>query len=243
MWQIVEDMKQFVFMLFWEKISAKRRARPDHGIGALVQFGTKNYIDYGLSPEEQRLYAYYENRPGRALVLGCSAGRECVYLAKKGWQVEGIDYIEDLIEIGKVYAAERSLNIKYRVRDVCEIDKDPLLTNNYDLILLSILPLIVGRNKRGRILRTLSEHLAENGRILIYFQGMESYKRINNTLINILLRWLKKDYEKGDYYAFGRIMHVFTEEELKGELKKHGLEVEAIASGNVYRCALVKKMA
>ena len=32
--------------------------------------------------------------PRQAVDLGCGTGRDCVYLAGRGWQVLGVDYLE-----------------------------------------------------------------------------------------------------------------------------------------------------
>lgn len=35
--------------------------------------------------------------PGRALDLGCGTGRACVYLAARGWSVDGVDFVPEAI--------------------------------------------------------------------------------------------------------------------------------------------------
>lgn len=43
-------------------------------------------------------------RPGRALDLGCGGGRDAVFLAAAGWQVEAVDILPDALEIGRELA-------------------------------------------------------------------------------------------------------------------------------------------
>ena len=35
--------------------------------------------------------------PGRALDLGCGLARSCIYLAQRGWQCEGVDFVPEAI--------------------------------------------------------------------------------------------------------------------------------------------------
>jgi ubiquinone/menaquinone biosynthesis C-methylase UbiE len=64
-------------------------------------------------------------RPGeRALDLGCGTGRVAELMAASGATVVGIDLAPGLIETAKERAAERGLEIDYRVGD-CERLEDP----------------------------------------------------------------------------------------------------------------------
>lgn len=71
-------------------------------------------------------------RPGeRALDLGCGTGRVAELMAPSGADVVGIDLAPGLIETAKARAAERGLDIDYRVGD-CEQLEDP--DSSYDAV-------------------------------------------------------------------------------------------------------------
>jgi SAM-dependent methyltransferase len=44
--------------------------------------------------------------PGRALDLGCGYGRTAIYLAQRGWQVDGVDFVPQAIAEARVRAEE-----------------------------------------------------------------------------------------------------------------------------------------
>lgn len=52
--------------------------------------------DDELPPPEVRDLAH-DLAPGRAIDLGCGFGRAAIYLARYGWQVDGVDFIETAI--------------------------------------------------------------------------------------------------------------------------------------------------
>jgi len=60
--------------------------------------------------------------PGRALDLGCGTGTSARYLAARGWQVTGIDFIPAAIHRARKLAREAHLSIDFRVGDVTRLD-------------------------------------------------------------------------------------------------------------------------
>lgn len=47
---------------------------------------------------------------GRALDLGCGFGRAAIYLAQLGWQVDGVDFVDQAIQVAKVRAAQAGVS-------------------------------------------------------------------------------------------------------------------------------------
>jgi SAM-dependent methyltransferase len=60
--------------------------------------------DTGITPPEVVEFAN-KNPPGRSLDLGCGTGTNVIFLAKLGWQAEGVDYIPSVIRKAKRKAA------------------------------------------------------------------------------------------------------------------------------------------
>lgn len=81
----------------------------------------------GLTPWERRdleqtwtrILASLENQaPGRALDIGCGSGRDAVYLAKRGWQVTGIDFAPEGLEKARQRAADQQADVEWIQADV-----------------------------------------------------------------------------------------------------------------------------
>ncbi len=87
--------------------------------------------DTGVSPPE--LLAHLEVHPvGRALDLGCGTGTNAITLAKRGWQVTGVDFAPRAIRIARRKAKKERLVVDFRVADVTQLNS---LSQTYDLIL------------------------------------------------------------------------------------------------------------
>lgn len=68
---------------------------------------------------------------GRALVLACGAGRNALYLASEGFEVDAVDISAVAIEMAEAEAVARGLDLGWQVADVGDVD---LGRGRYDLI-------------------------------------------------------------------------------------------------------------
>jgi SAM-dependent methyltransferase len=70
--------------------------------------------------------------PGRALDLGSGYGRSAIYLARLGWQVDGVDFVPRAVEEARSRAREAGTDsrVQFHVGDVTKLD---FLQGLYDL--------------------------------------------------------------------------------------------------------------
>ena len=86
---------------------------------AAYLFGFKPW-DSGVPPPE--LVTFVENNPaGRSLDLGCGTGTNTIYLAQKGWDATGIDFVPRAIDNAKKKAAAAGVSPKLMLGDVTRL--------------------------------------------------------------------------------------------------------------------------
>src|SRR3954452_15900084 len=59
---------------------------------------------------------------GPLLDAGCGTGDAALFFAERGLEVTGIDYLEEAIQRARTKAAERGLNVTFRVQNALELE-------------------------------------------------------------------------------------------------------------------------
>jgi cyclopropane fatty-acyl-phospholipid synthase-like methyltransferase len=85
-------------------------------------FGFKPW-DSGVPPPE--LVSVVEGMdslaPGKALDLGCGTGTNCIYLAQRGWEAMGVDFVPRAISAARRKAAAARVSPRFVVGDVTRL--------------------------------------------------------------------------------------------------------------------------
>lgn len=81
------------------------------------RFSGEDYI-YGKQPNEFFRLQLDKLQHGRLLLAGEGEGRNAVYAASKGWQVDAFDYSEKAREKALKLAEEQNVKISYTVQDL-----------------------------------------------------------------------------------------------------------------------------
>jgi SAM-dependent methyltransferase len=68
--------------------------------------------------------------PGSALDLGCGYGRATIYLARLGWQVDGIDFIPDAVAVAAKRTREAGVSARFHIASILDLG---FLSGTYDL--------------------------------------------------------------------------------------------------------------
>jgi SAM-dependent methyltransferase len=112
-----------------------------------------------------------ETNIGRALDIGCGAGRDSVYLATKGWQVDAVDYLPDALSKVITLAKRNHVAVNCHLIDL-EKSPDTLKHLDYQYQLI-----IVSRYLHRPLLPILKKMIASEGYIVYqtFMRGCEAF--------------------------------------------------------------------
>ena len=113
---------------------------------------------YSLRPGPSALLENWVGRipPGRALDVACGAGRNALYLAAQGFQVDAVDISAEGLQRARASAQHAGLCINWMERD---LDEPLRLEHRYQLILIV-------RYVNLPLVRRLAGHLAPGGYLI-----------------------------------------------------------------------------
>jgi SAM-dependent methyltransferase len=83
---------------------------------------------------DENLVSYHNNgllTSGKVLELGCGPGRNAIYLARQGWEVDAVDVSDTSLQWAKERAAESNASIHFIHKNIFDLDIEE---GEYDLI-------------------------------------------------------------------------------------------------------------
>jgi SAM-dependent methyltransferase len=208
--------------------------------------GLVKHSEIGLHPHEEALLDKFAPRAGVALVLGCGAGREAIALAKRGWQVVGVDFVQALIDAARARAVQAGVHVDWRCQDIA---RDLVVDRAFDVVCFFglVYHLIPDRRRRVRLLTVCRQHLTRAGICLLPFaEPLAASDRVRRAhRWRRRLAWLVRgnlDCELGDRWQGGHLFfHSFTtREELIDEIAVAGFQVELHGDGTQPPVAILR---
>ena len=121
-----------------------------------------------MSPPSEFIQSWIDRCPrGRALDVACGRGRNALYLAASGYEVDAVDISTEALSSARRFAQRSGLKLKWIVHD---LDEPFCPDSSYDLIVmvhyvnLPLLALLSGLLKPGGIL-LCEQHLATDAEV------------------------------------------------------------------------------
>jgi 2-polyprenyl-3-methyl-5-hydroxy-6-metoxy-1,4-benzoquinol methylase len=159
----------------------------------------KEKFMWGIEPSNVAIKCekiFKENNVKDVLVMGIGYGRNGKYFSENNYNVDGIEYSEEAIKLGKMYCPKINF-INDSVLDI-KLDK------KYDALFCYSILHLFQMNDRKILLKNCIRHCRENGIIII------SCCSIRDKTFGVGNKIEENTYE----IKQGKILHFFTEEEI-----------------------------
>jgi SAM-dependent methyltransferase len=179
----------------------------------------------GLTLLEEVLLARHPMAAGKALVLGCGPGRECLVLARRGFEVTGLDRDDGMLARARTLAREAGLSIRYLAAEATDFEVGG---GPFDVVVIfsGLYNMVLPRARRVRMLAACARHLRPGGRVLVTFlsayvpPGAPPAARGKR-----FLETVNPDHELGDIYLVNEAVHIFPQaDDVAEEARLAGLE-------------------
>lgn len=175
------------------------------------QYQQKKFY-WGLKPESGLKEAIKYARKGKALDIGAGEGRNSIFLAKNGFDVEAIDKTKEGLEKCKNFARKYHLSIKTKMID---IKRFKFKKNQYSLILSIAVLDFLRLSETKKIIKTIHYALVSRGTfyLLVFSTKDPAYKKCRNQKL--------KTIEKNTFFLpkIKTFRHFFQKRELLNLLK------------------------
>lgn len=189
------------------------------------QYRADEYNRRGLWSWEDRLVSRYFGSCKRVLVVGAGGGREVLALARRGYEVHGVECNADLVRAANLLLEREALLlpcVRFAPPDTC-----PDVGAGYDGLIIGwgAYMLIQGRARRVALLRSMRGHVEPGAPLIVsFFFRSPAARRFHVTaVIGNTLRWLlrRERVELGDALE-PEYVHYFTKDQVAAELEEGG---------------------
>lgn len=110
--------------------------------------------------------------PGKALDLAAGVGRNAAWLARRGWDVDAVDFSEVAVEKGRMLTSRHDLPVSWYCEDLTQYQPSP---QSYDLVTIfylqlpwdemrQVVSMAAGAVKPGGVLLVVGHDLSNLGR-------------------------------------------------------------------------------
>jgi SAM-dependent methyltransferase len=186
----------------------------------------------GLFSWEKQFYSPFLAAGRRVLLVGCGSGRDLIPLLEQGCRAEGLEAVAACADLARARVAAHGLAAPVYTADIATAT----LTGHYDVVIFSWLcySYIPQRARRLGVLRTVGEHLAPEGRVLIsYVLAHPAPRRAPWRLARLTAQLSRTDWrpEYGDVFIARpdtgciHFEHQFAPAEIEAEGRAAGLAV------------------
>ncbi len=209
---------------------------------SLEKYRNLNYNKSGLWDWEEKALKSHFQKCKSILVGACGGGREILALSAMGFQVDGFECVDKLVQHSKEALKSEGINSQVYLSSP---NQAPSELGKYDGLILGwgAYMHIRGRDKRVDFLKEFRLHINDNGPILLSFFARDNSKQYGSIYkVARFFRFLTRNsdsLEIGDTLN-GTFDHFFTKEEVESELTQAGFEMVYYSADITYPHAIAK---
>jgi SAM-dependent methyltransferase len=181
-----------------------------------------------------------------ALDLGCGTGRTVLPLIERGWRAIGVDLSSAMLACAAAKRAERqaleSSSLVLVRSNMAQLEFLSDACVQLATCLYSSIGMVQGRKHRRRVFEQVARTLRDDGRFIVHVHNRGIWARDPGGLLRMVRdRWRSVSdavWEYGDrVYAYRGLpsmyLHIYSERELRSDLRHAGLRVERILPLNI----------
>jgi SAM-dependent methyltransferase len=197
---------------------------------AVQQFtGLDENLDAGLTLIEEVLLNRHQQSPGKALVLGCGPGRECAALARRGFDVTGLDREPGMLEMARALVMREGVEARFVVGEADGFDLPGEVFSTV-FVFSGLYNMLLTRSRRVDLLRSGYRHLEPGGRLLVTF--LSDYVPPNSTPpVEKGSVWssINPSHQEGDLYLINEAVHIFPHpDRFEAEAREAGFKIDSL---------------
>jgi SAM-dependent methyltransferase len=197
---------------------------------AVQQFtGLDENLDAGLTLIEEVLLNRHQQPPGKALVLGCGPGRECAALARRGFEVTGLDREPGMLEMARALMTREDVDARFVVGEADGFDLPGEVFSTV-FVFSGLYNMLLPRSRRVDLLKSGYRHLEPGGRLLVTF--LSDYVRPDSAPpVEKGSVWssINPSHQEGDLYLINEAVHIFPHpDRFEAEAREAGFQIDSL---------------
>jgi len=179
---------------------------PDGGVAPQIfHQAYETMAPWDINRPQPDLTAIADRVKGSVLDVGCGTGEHALYYAARGHEAWGVDMVPVAIERARAKAAERGLDVTFRVEDALALER---LGRRFDHIFDAGLFHVFGDDLRLRYVESLARVVNPGGGLHIlcfneHTPGTQGPRRVTQAELHEAFRdgWIVREIVPATYYT------------------------------------------